>query len=150
MQITAGSTPFKYPFRFSCPAIHGYVAVAGGWSLSSILTGQPFGHYVYNATFAQNDECKYERILLGSGIYSLDIRHRKDTNAGIMKVYVDGAEVASIDAYAGVAAEAIAATVTGIVIADGYHTISFKSSTKNAAASAYAIILESFCFFRTA
>ena len=98
----------------------------------------------------QDDQLDY---LLGlrAGTWEADIRADTRSDAGIVSIQLDGAEVATIDLYSAVDTSEVLRTSASFDVTDsGLKVVRFKIADKNPSSAGYYAILNSFTFRRTA
>ena len=136
----------RYPgiFKGYANYIHGHAyesIIAGTWS-GFATNNQILGYYWYNTSGAQNDEIEYE-IFAEAGVKTFELLGSKQTDAGIITVYLDGSSIGTIDQYAGSAEWDSVFTLTPTVVDTKVHSLKFKAATKNGSSSAYYIYITS-------
>lgn len=105
---------------------------------------------ITNSSDTDADEIVYKQYL-AKGTYTLMVLTTKNTDQGILDVYIDAAEVASEDLYAGSGSKNHEMRQAGIVVAaSGLKDIKFKVDGKNGSSSGYTARLTYFAFYRTA
>ena len=134
----------RYPLIFKGYAnyIHGYAyesIIAGTWS-GFATSNQILGYYFYNTSGAQNDEIEYE-IFAEAGEKTFELLGSKQTDAGIITVYLDGTSIGTIDQYAGSAEWDNIFTLTFTVVDTKIHSLKFKCTDKNGSSSNYYIYI---------
>lgn len=123
--------------------------VQGTWACSSIPN--QWGTYAFlNSTHNDLDAITISRYF-DIGTYTVKIFYEKSIDRGIIKILIDGAEVLSIDSYAGATAyNLLDSTALGamLVAAAGNKIITLKVNGKNGASSGYLIAVSAIIFLR--
>lgn len=124
--------------------------VQGTWTPSLNVACYP-DFYLVNTTTAINDEC-YFYVQLSQGTYTLQILHRQQSDAGIVKFFLDATQIAAFDYYkAGGGVDNYYQEQTGIVITAGkLFKLTLRINTKNAASSSYISRTQCINFIKTA
>lgn len=107
--------------------------------------------FVYPSSQAQGNYLAWD-LALAAGVYTLDGICRKNSSHGIASVQVDGVtQAGTIDLYAASAIPVNQASIAGIVVPfTGKHRVTLISTTKNASATAYAVVVSALQLRRTA
>lgn len=138
------------PWLVQIVPIGAYTVVAGTWTRShdnSVVLGS----YIYNGDNVNpNDEVTWP-VVLSAGTWTIELIHHKASVRGIYTFSIDGSSVGTIDGYAGGPTVDQVGTITGITVASsGKKTLSVKSTTKNASATKYGMIMSLISLIRTA
>jgi len=67
-----------------------------------------------------------------------------------MDILIDGVSVGTVDMYAASADYKARATITGVVLTAGAHTLTLQANGKHASSSAYDVYVSDILFLRTA
>ncbi len=134
----------RYPgiFKGYSNYIQGYAyesIIAGTWA-GFATSNQILGYYWYNNSGNQNDEIEYE-IFAEAGVKTFSLLGTKQTDAGIITVYLDGTSIGTIDQYAGSAEWNNIFTLSPTVVDTKIHSLKLKAATKNGSSSAYYIYI---------
>ena len=114
-----------------------FTVVAGTWT-RNINSGCYYCGFIENTTDAQNDSISFKRTF-ESGTYTIITHFHRTTASGIMHIYVDSTQIATVDMY-GTSTNNIEDEQTGLTInASGAVTVELKAETKNGSSSAYNI-----------
>lgn len=149
---SAGSaTPYPRQFdvRADGPASV-QVATVGTWT-PTYLTNTATGNFVGWANVsdgAQNDQISFD-LACGAGTYTIELLHLPFMNRGIYTVKIDGVTVGTVDGYAG-SLNPVRASIAGVVLGSGQHTVTVLMATKNAASSGYIGMIDRLTFTQTA
>jgi len=127
-----------------------YVSIGQGvwafWPDADMWSGFAWG----NSSSADGDELDY-KAYLAQGTYTFMIQTYKFPEAGILKVDIDGEEVASIDLYNVGWVRNVREVVADIAVAtSGLKTITLRVDGKNASSTDYYIVYSYAAFWRTA
>lgn len=118
------------------------------WNTSSVNTSAIKNGWRYSSN-AQNDEINYD-VILAKGTWTIEALHHKGATHGIASVQLDGVQVGTMDAYAGVDTYNQRSSVTGVAVTRaGKYRLKFKMSTKNASSTAYSMYLQHIQLRRT-
>lgn len=111
--------------------------VQGTWEWLDNNVSPPFSSYFRNNPGTINDEITYKSWLpKGTHVFIIDAT--KNTDCGIIHVYLDGVDTTErIDLYNAGGTVQAAVTCSLVVGVAGQHTISLKMASKNAGSSAY-------------
>jgi hypothetical protein len=121
----------------------------GTWTLES--ESDIFGSCFSNLTADANGDNLTFEVYLDAGTYTIRMVAGKDTDCGITDIYIDAAEVASFDWYAGSGAKSqIQTDTSNTVAAAGLKTITVTVDGKNGSSSAHEVHFDSLAFWRTA
>lgn len=146
--IDATASAQTYPTRVEIVPYFGFTTVQGPWAIGQQHADQILNRYMLVSNGAQNDEITYP-VLLASGTYKLDIWTENNTNMGIITAGL-GDNTATVDLYSGTYDANQREQITGLTVTTaGVKTLSIKSATKNASASAYYITLSILTLTRT-
>ena len=122
---------------------------AGDWALN-INALSWYSAYLKQTTPANGDNISYQ-VYLAAGTYSLLVIHHKNTVAGIVDIYIDATEVASIDMYLNPLTWNYRNVTTGISVAtSGLKTLKFQLHGKHASSSNYSGYIVYAALWRTA
>lgn len=125
------------------------VVGAGTWAVSHNALAN-YAFQVVNTTSADQDNCTFY-CYLSAGTWTLNALVHKDSDRGIIKIYVAGTLVATFDLYNAAQALNQVATQAAIAIAtNGNKAILVKVDGKNGASSDYYCSLSALEFVRTA
>lgn len=132
--------------------LHGfnYNAIdAGTWAFD--FAAACWGYQFFQNSSTNNLDAVSFKAYLAIGTYTIRLLTRKFSDAGIMKIKIDGVTVLTGDCYAAVTAYNQAFTQTGVTIAtSGIKTIQVICDGKNGASADYSIMIEEIAFWRTA
>ena len=91
------------------------------------------------------------QVYLAAGTYTLRLIGGKNSNAGILDIYLDAVEVASFDQYVAVPVYNQVFTQAGIVVASSkLYTLTCKVDGRNGASSNFYVYLGIIALWRTA
>lgn len=122
----------------------------GTWARAQ-SSARLYGGDFSNTTTANSDNFT-SNFRCPAGTYTLRFNAVKNTDAGIVKVYIDGVQVGTVggyDEYAALDAANIE-EITGLVLTAGEHTLKFELSGKNASSSSYRFRTSGIWLQRTA
>ena len=110
--------------------------IQGTWAWTS-NTNQWCGGYFGNTSHADGDELNY-KVYVSPGTYTISLCTLKNSDHGIIKVYLDGTLILTYDCYAAVVTYNQIGSATGIIINDpGIKTLKIKIDGKNVASTDY-------------
>jgi len=107
------------------------------------------GIIYYSASHNNGDEIHYN-VYLAAGTYKIWLIGARDSDRGIMDIYIDDTEVASFDMYGASAPKKIWSDSGNVVSVSGLKTIKIKADGKNADSSNYTLAPSAIIFERTA
>jgi hypothetical protein len=112
-----------------------------GNELAFIPTGDSgvpdqFKGYTEQSPEADGDT-RLNYFVIRAGTYELNFLGLKSPDSGILKVYIDTVEVATIDWYAAVPDYNVVVTIPGIVLTSGVHKIETVVTGKNGLSASY-------------
>lgn len=112
---------------------------AGGWTVD--YSGVIGGVRLYSSG-ADGENVLY-KAFLSAGIWTLRFYYGKDIDKGKLDFSIDAAKVVNtLDTYAAASAANQVSTTTGIIItSSGLKTLTLAANGKNAASSAYGLLL---------
>lgn len=139
----AGSTPICWDMIVGEPDVVGQ----GTWVLL-INTSFIYNCLFYNSSGADADNFTVD-FRCPAGTYTLRANMSKNTNRPLVDIDVDGSEEHSVDLYAALDVLNIE-EVTGLVLAEGAHTLKFRADGKNGSSSSYLFTVEGISLQRTA
>lgn len=121
----------------------------GAW-VSQVLGLAPAGVTAYRqSSGAQNDSATWD-FICGAGTFTLSFFHFTGANRGIYTVAIDGVTKGLIDGYTASTGSTVDETLTGLVLINGQHTITFTMATKNASSSNYFATISAAVLLQTA
>ncbi len=142
---SAGGTVGSFMYFPTTPAS----TIQGTWTQSVDATNW-FCYEKYNSSHANGDGQTFD-IYLGAGTWTLSMTNKKQPNAAIVLVKIDGTTVATFDQYAAGGVTNQTFTQAGIVVASsGQKVMTIIVSGKNAASSDYYCYLDVIQWTRTA
>lgn len=127
---TGGSPHLIIPYYETSKAVG-----QGTWS-SGINSGYFVTHLLQNSSAANLDNITFN-IKLASGNYKILEFYLRNTNAGIIKFYLDGVLIATNDHYGAAQNNTLSALSAAFTASDGIHTLQIKVDGKNASSAGY-------------
>ena len=144
--LEAAGSGGGYPHQVWVPVLFPS-ATSGTWTRG--LESNQYSYHRYLSSGAQNEYIEWP-VLLASGTWRLDMQIRTDTNRGIATAALDGSSIGTMDGYAGVGANLVIQSITGITVAsEGVQTLRLTMATKHASSSAYYLTLSMLVLTRT-
>lgn len=131
---------------------HEYTSIVQGtWNIQTNSNQLDQGFFRNTSTHADGDKVSYDDVYLAAGTWTVSILHLMYSDYGVLKIDIDGTEVASHDLYAASALYNQESVTTGISIAtSGFKDIDVYVSGKNASSSDHKITYSHIHFQRTA
>lgn len=128
------------------------------WSFKTVLSGSwarlqnniiYLAGIIYNTSASDGDEVAWP-LYLSAGTYDIALVCNRVADSGIVKIDIDGVEVATFDLYNSPTQNSHYMLVTGVVVATpGLKTISARLDGKNPSSTSYLARLVALIFTRT-
>lgn len=119
------------------------------WGVGPVVVAALYGGYSQSSN-VQNAEIDWD-VVLGAGVWTVQLVFAKNVNTGIFSVQLDGVEVGSVDSYAAASANNAIVAIAGVpVIGSGKHRVGLKMATKNAASTGFIGLVQHLQLRRTA
>lgn len=145
-----------YNYRFSADTYITFLpwhggTVTQGTFVNSLTPGGVAvlgGGEIFNSSNAQNDRIDWN-FAVGGGTYKLSFIGVKASSEAIWTILIDGVSAGTLDFYNATTVQNTAASLTGISISRGGHTIGIKAATRNASSTGWFIEIAPFVIERT-
>lgn len=126
---------------------HNIDSVTQGTWAATIDNSYMFNHMWSNSTSADGDEIHFSTYM-AAGTYTCNLQGRRNTNQGIVKIYIGEDLVATFDKY-GTSLGTALYTQTGISVTAGLKDITYVIDGKNGSSSDYFGMFGVISFYRT-
>jgi len=127
-----------------------YDSIGQGTYVTQINSSQFFNGAFYNSSLADGDNISY-KVFLAAGTYTLRLLVMTGSNAPILDVDIDAAEVASFDLYTGSTVyNSLQSQVDIAVATSGLKTLKLRVDGKNGSSSSYKASVSVIALWRTA
>ncbi len=126
-----------------------YVTIIQGTWTWLAASGKYLGGSLYNSTGADGDGLTYN-VFLAANTYTLTLVLRTSSILGIIEILIDGASIATYDAYSSSPADNLIFSTSGISISSsGLKVLTIRINGKNASSTDYKCKISSLTFYRT-
>lgn len=107
-------------------------------------------NFFFTNTTAANADAVSFKVGLVAGTYSLIVIYAKSTDTAIIQVNLNGAQIASIDAYNAVTTRENISRTNSISVSSGLVNLQIKANGKNASSSSYKVFIQGIAIVKTA
>ena len=139
------------PYRFDLMVWAGPDTVSGfnatRYQSSSALGGGRFGQQ--SAAAADSGDYYEINFTVEAGTWTFTILYQKNPNSPIHDIIVDGSSIGTIDSYAAGTTHNNLATISGVSLISGNHTLKVLANGKNASSGDYNLAIQSITLTRT-